>query len=449
MSAARRFHLGWFTNAHPHGWSGRGPVPWSGGNWRPEHWQRGSGLVELAQAIERAGFDYLLLEDHVVVADTYRDTTEFDLGSAARGARLDPLPVIVHLAAHTSRLGLIATVTTGFSHPFPLARQLATIDHLSGGRAGWNVVTGGEETAARAHGVEGTLPSHDERYDRADEFLDAASQLWEAWQQDAVVTDVERGVYADHARVRRFAFDGEYYRTRGPLNVARSPQGRPVLSQAGTSPRGRRFAARHADVVIGPTYGEEPIATMRAFRDEVRSLASEAGRDPHAVKVLFPILPVLADTDEIARGLARREVEVTDSVLDRVLSGLSADNNLDFGRFDPDRPLPRITSQGHLGSLAAFLASGQEQLTLRELVARRLSGSALDRSLVGTPASVADRLEEVAAQVGGDGFLIHGFTFTRRYIAEITDGLVPELQRRGLVREHYAHERFRDNLLEF
>jgi len=441
-----KFHLAFFTNARPHGWGVNGPIPWSGHDSRPDVWESGSFLVELARAIERAGFDYLMLEDHSVIADRYKGTTEVDLKHAIRAARLDPLPVISYLAAHTTRLGLVSTLSTSFYPPFLLARLMATVDHLSRGRAGWNIVTGGEDEAAQAFGIGEKMPPHDERYDRADEYLDLATQLWDAWEPDAVVHDEETGTYADHTKVRSFDHHGQYYRSRGPLNISRSPQGRPVFCQAGSSPRGRQFGARHADTIIAATAGENPIAAMKEFRDDIRRRRLQDGLDPDGCKVLFPVLPVLADTQEDAERLAARVPEVNQNSIDRALAGLSADNNIDFSQFDLDKPLPEIETEGHRGTLAAFSKQGK---TLRQMVEARLGRSTRTLQLIGTPASVAERMGEVIDEIGGDGFLIHAFPLTRRYIAEITDGLVPELQKRGLVRTRYEHEHFRDNLLAF
>jgi FMN-dependent oxidoreductase (nitrilotriacetate monooxygenase family) len=441
------FHLGWFTNARPHGWGVGGPIPWSGHDSTPSVWESGDFLVDLVRSLERACFDYLMLEDHSVVADRYKGTTEVDLKNAIRGARLDPLPVISYLAAHTKRLGLVATLPTSFYSPFMLARHLSTIDHLSRGRAGWNVVTGSENEAAQAYGIGEKMPPHDERYDRADEFLDITHQLWDAWAPDAVVADAERAVYADHAKVRSFDYDGRFYRSRGPLNVSRSPQGRPVICQAGSSPRGRTFGARHADTVIASASGPDPVAAMKAFRDDIRRRRAEQGLDPDTCKVLFPVLPVLAETDEEAERLAARVPVVNQNAIDYALAGLSADNNIDFSQFDLDKPLPEIATEGHLGTLEKFRAQGT---TLREMVEARITGRSKGTlQLIGSPRTVARKMADVIDAVGGDGFLIHAFPLTRRYITEIADGLVPELQRLGRVRTRYEHERFRDNLLAF
>ncbi len=442
-----RFHLAWFTNARPHGWGADGPIAWSGNDSSPRIWESGEFLVDLARSLERAGFDYLMLEDHTVLADRYRGTAEADLKHAIRGPRLDPLATIIHLAAHTSRLGLIGTMATSFYTPFLLARLLASADHLSRGRTGWNVVTGSEDRAAQAFGIGERLPPHDERYDRADEFLDIASRLWDGWEADAVVADAETGIYADHAKVHGFDHHGQYYSARGPLNVSRSPQGRPVICQAGASPRGKAFGARHGDTIIAATSGPDPVAAMKAFRDDIRAHAAAAGRDPDAVKVLFPIKPILADTEDDARRIADRLPEVNQNAIDRALAGLSADNNIDFSKFDLDQPLPDIATEGHLATLAKFSSGGR---TLREMAAARIrSRTTESMQLVGTPASVGRRMAEVIEEVGGYGFLIHAFPLTRRYVAEVLDGLVAELQRKGLTRTRYDHERFRDNLLAF
>lgn len=371
-----RMHLGWFTSFRPPGWAG----PWAGSDWKS--WTDGRFHVEMAQALERAGFDYLMLEDSAMVSDNHEDTSEVDLAHVLHAPKHDPVALVPMLAAATSRLGIVATMSTSFYPPYLLARLVATLDHMSHGRAGWNIVTSSEDRAAQNFGMD-ALPPHDERYDRADEFVAAVSALWETWDRDAVVMDRASHTYADHTKVRDADFRGEFHRTRGPLNTLPMPQRRPVICHAGGSPRGREFAAQHADTITCQARG---IEAMAEFRDDIRDSAARLGRDPDSIKVMYVVAPVLADTEDDAVAMAER------------------------------------------------MSAAERSIT--------------SVPLVGTPDSVAERMGEVIEEVGGDGFLIAG-RLGRRCLIEVTDGLVPALQRRGLVRSQYEHNRFRDNLLGY
>jgi long-chain alkane monooxygenase len=337
---------------------------------------------------------------------------------------------------------VVATIATTESTPFQVARMMMTLDHLSGGRIGWNVVTGSNDRAAQNFGFDGQ-PEHDLRYDMADEFVAAVKGLWDSWEDDAVVLDRESGVYVDAAKVHAVNFEGRYFRTRGPLNTVPGPQRQPVLVQAGVSPRGQRFSATHADSVIAT--GTDYAAKNR-LRASIRQHAAAAGRDPDTVKVLFLAEPILGETDEEARAKAARMRDASSQALDFALSSLSSITMIDFSQFDPDQPLPEgLATNGHQGQLNDLVSSGK---TLRQWVTGANWG-AEDAGFVGSPQTVADQLESVCEEIGGDGFLITTATPTRRYVSEIVDGLVPELQRRGVVRRCYEHQRLRDNLLAY
>jgi FMN-dependent oxidoreductase (nitrilotriacetate monooxygenase family) len=305
---------------------------------------------------------------------------------------------------------------------------------------GWNIVTSSEHRAAQNFGMD-KLWDHDDRYDRADEFVEIVEALWSSWDPDAVVMDRETGTYADYTKVRPVDFRGKYYNVRGPLNTLPPLNGRPVYCQAGGSPRGREFAARHADTVIAAAVG---IDAMKEYRDDVRQRAERYGRDPESIKMMFTASPVLGDTDEEAQAQAERNREVTDWKAEETLAHLSALTENDFSVYDWNEPVPELTTNGHRSTLADFFKNSQGK-TLREAAANWLLGGV---PLVGTPDTVAERMGEVMAEVGGDGFLITGPT-SRRYIGEIAEGLVPALQRRGLARTSYEFPHFRENLMAF
>jgi FMN-dependent oxidoreductase (nitrilotriacetate monooxygenase family) len=391
----------------------------------------------MAQAFERAGFDYLMFEDSLMVSDFYGNSMATNLKYGSHGPKQDPLSLVPVIATQTKHIGLIATASTTFYPPYMLARTMSTLSHISGGRIGWNMVTSSEKRAAQNFGVD--FPAHDARYDRADEFCAVVEQLWESWDQDAMVMDRETNTYVDASKVRTIDFEGKYFKSRGPLNSLPPLGGRPVYCQAGSSPRGRRFAAEHADTVLASVSG---IEEMKTYRDQVRSQMSDLGRDPDSLKMLFIVVPFLADTLEEAQALKDR----SQAPVEMLLCTLAALTEIDFSRYDLDAPIDEeMETNGHRGYLDRFIASGAGGKTLRE-VAENFSISSLD--LVGTPDSVAAQMDEAMQEVGGDGFLISGIS-NRRQIAEITEGLVPELQRRGLTRTEYTEDTLRGNLFAF
>jgi FMN-dependent oxidoreductase (nitrilotriacetate monooxygenase family) len=326
--------------------------------------------------------------------------------------------------------------------PFLLARLACTTDHITGGRFGWNIVTSGENAAAQNFGLD-RLPEHDLRYEMADEYMEVVNQRFPSWDQHAVVMDRATATYADGRKVRPVNFVGKYYKCRGPLNTAPSPQGRPSYFQAGGSPRGRDFAARHADTVIATAIG---VKAMKQFRDDVRARAARFGRNPDEVKILYQLAPVLGETEAAAQAANERGLSSRRHIEQR-LALVSALTDIDFSQFDLDKPLPPLTTNGESTVLARFTQQGSNK-PLRQLVREEGKGGI---DLVGTPDQVAERMGEVMAEVGGDGFLIkHPFhQINRRYIYEVTEGLVPALQRRGLVRTEYSQPTLRQMLVEF
>ena len=320
---------------------------------------------------------------------------------------------------------------------------MATLDQVSSGRAGWNMVTGSSDYAARNFGLDG-MPEHDLRYEMADEYMEVVNQLWDSWEPGAIVADKVGGVLIDHTKVRQIDFRGKYYASRGPLNSGPAPQGRPVIAQAGGSPRGRRFAATHADTIVASIKGAD---RMRGYRDDVRAHMQAQGRDPDRCKVLFLVQPIIAATREDALELKARRAKRVLEQADRRLAFLGKLTNIDFAQFDLDAPVADLTTNGHQQTLDDFKRKAAGK-TLREAIAAYNSdGGSVD--LAGSPEEVAAQMEQAMQEAGGDGFLLTVPDLTRRSIAEVEDGLVPALQRRGLVRSAYTYKQFRDNLLEF
>jgi FMN-dependent oxidoreductase (nitrilotriacetate monooxygenase family) len=334
-------------------------------------------------------------------------------------------------------------MSTSFYPPFLLARLATTVDHISRGRFGWNIVTSAEDRSAQNFGMD-KLYEHDERYAMANEYLELVTALWDSWEEGAVVRDRATGTFADYTKVHTVDFEGKYYKSRGPLNTVRAPQGHPVLCQAGASPPGRAFAARFADTIVATANTPE---RAKAFRDDIRARLVDGGRKPDDCKVLFLVAPIVADTVEEAQAKKLRWMS-DPQFIELVLTTMGSITEIDFSTFDLDAPLPEVTTNGERGFLDAFVKRAEGK-TLRQAVVDDGMGGAND--YVGTPETVADKMGEFMAEVGGDGFLITSpeKKLNRRYVTEITDGLVPELQRRGLVRTEYSYEQFRDNLLEF
>jgi FMN-dependent oxidoreductase (nitrilotriacetate monooxygenase family) len=436
---ANPFHLAWFLQGSSvQSWG----EPWTGHIGTT--WMQPELFLNMARSLERACFDYILLEDSSYVGESFNGSTEVYLKNGLSVPRQDPSVVAALMTQVTSRIGIVPTFGTFAYPPYLLARLVATLDQVSAGRIGWNAVTGSSDFAAMNFGMNG-MPEHDLRYDMADEYMQVVRRLWGSWEPGAMLADRHSGVLVDHTKVHGVNFEGKYFKTRGPLNSGPCPQGQPVIAQAGGSPRGRRFAAAHADTIVVNAKG---IEAMRAYRDDVRRMMVACGRRPDGCKVLYLVNPILGETmAEAEERKARRQARAEETLVQR-LAHFGKVTNIDFGRFDLDKPLPDdVTTNGHQQNLEQFrkLARGR---SIRETMAD-YNATAHSVELVGTPDAVAAQMGEVMEEVGGDGFLFSMPNLNRRTLAEIEDGLVPALQDRGLVRRAYEHQQFRDNLLAF
>ncbi|WGF87757.1 NtaA/DmoA family FMN-dependent monooxygenase [Marinivivus vitaminiproducens] len=434
------FHLGWFLQGSSiqswgHAWTGN----------IADEWMFPDFFIELTRSLERAKFDYVLLEDSSYVGESWNNSREIYLKNGLSVPRQDPSVVAALLAARTSRIGIVPTLATFTHHPYLLARIIGSLDQVSRGRIGWNMVTGSSEFAARNYGLDG-LPEHDERYDRADEYMECVRGLWGSWQPGAIVNDAESRTLIDHEKVNSIDFKGTYYASRGPLNSGPLPQGQPVIAQAGGSPRGREFAARHADTIVASV---RTVDAMRDYKADIVRRMEAQGRDPSEVKVLFLVSPVVGGTEEEARAEQRRRNERSDDALQQRLAFFGKITNIDFSKLPLDQPVPAdLKTNGHQQSLDEFKAFAAGK-TLRQALAAYDAAGGGTIDLIGTPEQVALRMTEVMEQVGGDGFLFSFANTNRRTVAEVADGLVPALQRLGAVRTAYSHDHFRDNLLAF
>jgi len=432
------FHLGLFLQGSSvQAWN----QPWTGRI--AETWMKPELFLDVARSLERACFDYILLEDSSYIGESFGGSREIYLNNGISVPRQDPSVVASLMAGATRHIGIVPTFATFAYPPFLLARLVATLDQVSSGRIGWNMVTGSSDFAARNFGSD-TLPEHDLRYDMADEYIDLVDQLWKSWNPDAIVANAETGTLINHDRVRHIDFKGKYYSSRGPLNCGPAPQGRPVIAQAGGSARGRQFASQHADTIVASVVG---ATAMRDYRDDVRARMVAHSRDPDICKVMFLVTPIIAANMADARAIqAERRAEAARQI-DIKMAFLSKITNIDFAKLDLDEPIGDLTTNGHQQLLDDFKKAAGNKTLRQAIVSFDHNGDGVE--LLGSPDDVADQMGEVMQEVGGDGYLFSLPNLQRRTLAEIEDGLVPALQKRGLMRKGYTHAHFRDNLLEF
>ena len=393
----------------------------------------------LARIAERGTFDSVFFADSPVIYG--------NVGRRPAG-KLEPTVLLTALAAATEKIGLIATASTTYNDPFNLARRFASVDFVSGGRAGWNVVTTAGPDAARNFGIE-DQPSHAARYERAAEFLDVAGKLWDSWDDDAVLADKDAGVWADPDRVREVGHEGKHFKVKGPLNVPRSPQGYPLIVQAGSSEDGKDLAARYAEAVFT---AQQTLQDAQGFYADLKARTAAAGRDPKGIKILPGIVPVIAATEAEAKRL---EQELDDLIkpeyarieLARTLRVQPEDLPLDR-QLPADLPAEdTIEGAKSRYTLIVDLAR-REQLTVRQLIGR-LGGGRGHRTFSGTPEQVADAIQLWFDNGAADGFNIMPAVLPSG-LETFVEQVVPILRRRGLfrtaytgntLREHYGLER--------
>ena len=392
-------------------------------------------LKRFAQKLERGKFDAFFMADHLAVLNMPMEA----LKRSATVTSFDPLVLLPALAVVTEHLGLIATASTTYNEPYHVARKFASLDHLSGGRAGWNVVTSGNPDESMNFGLDQHL-EHATRYRRAREFFDVVTGLWDSWADDAFIRDVETGVYFDPAKLHVLDHQGEFLKVRGPLNIARPIQGWPVIVQAGASEAGRQLAADTAEVIFG---AGSNIANARAFYADVKGRMEKLGRDPDHLKVLPGAFVVVGDSVAEAREKRAR----LDSLVhyDSAIASLSIALGHDASRFDPDGPLPAIpeSNASKSGRERIVELAQREKLTVRQL-AQRIGGYG-GLAFVGTPATIANQMEEWLYTEACDGFNVM-FPYLPAGLDDFVDHVIPELQRRGLFRREYEGATLRENL---
>ena len=391
----------------------------------------------IARVLEAAKFDACFFADLFGLYDLHGGSYDAYVRRGGQISFLDPTVVLPVMAAATTHLGLGATLSTSFHTAYHLARWLGSLDAMSGGRVAWNVVTSATELEARNAGMT-ELPPREERYDRADEMLEACFALWNSWDADAFVLDKKAGVLADPAKVHYANYKGRWVSTRGPLSIPRSKQGRPVIMQAGGSDRGREFAARWAEVIFTAQHGRDD---MRAFYKDMHERMAVVGRPPESCAILPAISVVLGETESIARERA----DYLDSLIDPELNRASASSNLgaDMTKVTDEASLAKLQgNQGMKGSETVLRqAMKAEGLTLQQAAAKRGEG----REIVGTAESVADHLQAMFEDAACDGFVLSPTMFPGMF-EQFCRSVVPELQRRGLFRTEYAGRTLRANL---
>jgi FMN-dependent oxidoreductase (nitrilotriacetate monooxygenase family) len=403
---------------------------WVRSDTRQLEYTRLAPWIELAQLLEKGCFDALFLADVIGVYDTYRGGPETSISEGMQIPVNDPALLIPAMAYVTEHLGFAFTSSILQTHPFTFARQVSTLDHLSGGRIAWNVVTSYLPNAGASLGY-GGLPAHDERYDHADEYLEVTYKLWEgSWEDDAVLHDTQRRRYADPAKIHPINHLGKYYNVAGPHLSEPSPQRTPLLFQAGSSQRGRDFAARHAECVFIVT-SRQSLRGAASILQDIRARAARQGRYPEDICFFQGISPVVGGTEAEARAKEAEYLEQFST--EASLAHLSGSIGVDMGAIDPDQPLTTFDSQAMQGLVKGLLDSAPDKSkTFRDLIRARLAG----QFLTGAPEQVADALQEWY-EAGVNGFNLV-YSVTPGSFVDFIDAVVPILQKRGLVQREYT-----------
>src|SRR5579875_119381 len=430
MASSRQLHLGAFmrpVSIHTAWWRYPGGMP--DANFNFHH------LKRFAQTLERGKFDAFFMADHLAVLNMPIQA----LKRSATVTSFDPLTLLPALAVVTEHLGLIATASTTYNEPYHVARKFASLDHISGGRAGWNVVTSGNPHEAMNFGRDEHL-DHSVRYRRAREFVEVVMGLWDSWADDAFIRDVESGIYFDPDKMHVLDHKGEFLKVRGPLNIARPVQGWPVIVQAGASEEGRQLAAETAEMIFAPG---STLANARAFYSDMKGRMDKLGRPREHLSVLPGALVVVGDSVTQARD----KRALLDSLVhyDSAIASLSTALGHDVSGLDPDAPLPPIpeSNASRSGRERVIELGRREHLSVRQL-AQRVGGYA-GLAFVGTPSTIADEMEEWLRAEACDGFNVM-FPYLPAGLDDFVDRVVPELQRRGIFRREYEGKTLREHL---
>ena len=430
MIPDRKLRLGAFmrpVSIHTAAWRYPGGTPDANFNLR--------AIIGFAKKLEQGKFDAFFMADHLAVLNMPIEA----LKRSATVTSFDPLTLLPALAMVTEHLGLIATASTTFEPPYTIARRFASLDHISGGRAAWNLVTTSNPDAALNFGIDEKI-GHGQRYQRAREFVDVVTGLWDSFADDAFIRDVNSGVYFDPEKMHTLAHKGDYLSVRGPLNIARPPQGWPVIVQAGASEAGRQLAAETAEVIFA---AQSTLDAGQKFYADIKGRMIKLGRNPDHLKVLPGAFVVVGETAEEAQ----KKRALLDSLVhyDSGIASLSIALGHDASSFDPNRPLPHIpeSNASKSGRERVLALAERENLTVRQLAGRLGGYSGL--AMVGTPTMIADQMEEWLMTDACDGFNVM-FPYLPGGLDDFVDQVVPELQRRGMFRTDYEGRTLRENL---
>ena len=431
MAQSAKLRLGAFmrpVSIHTASW--RYPGAYADANFNFAHYQ------QFIRTLERGRFDAFFMADHLAVLNMPMAA----LKRSATVSSFDPLTLLPALAVVTEHIGLVATASTTYNDPYHVARKFASLDHLSGGRAGWNVVTSSNPDEALNFGLEAHM-EHDARYRRAREFFDVVTGLWDSWADDAFVRDVDAGIYFDPDKMHVLNHKGEHLSVRGPLNVARPIQGWPVIVQAGSSDAGRQLAAETAEVVFS---GASNLGDAQAYYADVKARTRACGRDPEHLKILPGAFVVIGETLAEAQAKKSRLDGLVHA--DSGIATLSVLLGTDVADMDLDGPLPEIpqSNASRTGRQKLVEMAARERMTVREL-AQYVGGSFSSLEIVGTASIVADAMEEWLLERGCDGFNVM-FPYLPAGLDDFVEQVVPELQRRGIFRREYEGTTLRENL---
>lgn len=397
---------------------------------------------EIARVLEAGKFQVAFFDDRLAMPDRYGGDHEHTVEHGIRCIKMDPLPILMTMAAVTTRLGLGATCSTTYYEPFHVARTFATIDHMTGGRAAWNVVTSVNDGEAMNMGRDAAM-DHDLRYDRADEFMEVVLGHWNAWDDDALIIDKTTHRFADGAKVRRLDHRGEFFNSRGPFTVPRTPQGHPVIIQAGQSGRGQQFAGRWGELIFT---SDSNLEAGKANYAKLKSDAAANGRDPDQMVICSLVTTVVGNSQSEAED----RMVLLKGLVDEVdqLSLLAEGLNVDFSDYDLEAPL----TDEQIGEISGFQGmrdqvmrdAGTDNPSIRDFLKHNYRGKP-DDALVGTAEQIADILEERFRAPMCDGFVVAATHIPGGY-AEFVELVVPELQRRGIYHTEYSGLTLRENL---
>ncbi|AJE47047.1 alkanesulfonate monooxygenase [Celeribacter indicus] len=409
--------------------------------WRHPDVQADGGInlqeyIRIVKIAEAGKFDMMFLADNAGIWDRELESD----GRSSRAGYFEPITLLSALSAVTEKIGLVATATTSFNEPYTIARKYASLDHLSGGRAGWNLVTSANAAEAYNYGLDVHL-LHAERYNRAEEFADVVTGLWETWEDDALLFDKEGGRFFDPDKLKLLNHAGKYFKVRGPLNVPRTPQGRPVMVQAGSSEPGKELAARTAEVVFT---AQPKLEDGIAFYADLKGRLARYGRTPCELKIMPGLSPVVGATREEAQAKFRELQDLIDP--DVALGMLSSMAGHDLSGYPLDGPFPDLSdSDSGKGRLKVLTDTARrENMTIREL-ANHIAGTRGHNLVIGTPTEIADQMEEWFASEAADGFNIMPQALPGS-LSDFVDLVIPELRKRGLFRDEYEGTTLRENL---